>query len=132
MDLSKYELTEKEKRLVELPHPITLKYFKDEFNEYYIAKIPMLKGCMSDGKTVKEALENIIDAKVSWICTLLEHSENIPEPKNKVEIISILPPYTENEIEEMNKSYEKMVELIKETNEKYRNVVFLNLENDKR
>jgi predicted RNase H-like HicB family nuclease len=34
---------------------------------WYIAECPALPGCMSQGKTQEEALENIKDAIVSWI-----------------------------------------------------------------
>ncbi len=36
---------------------------------YYIAECPFLEGCISQGKTVEEALENIKEAIELWIET---------------------------------------------------------------
>ena len=39
---------------------------KDE-TDYYVAEIPSLPGCFSQGKTAKEAKENIREAIKGWI-----------------------------------------------------------------
>ncbi|WP_456475666.1 type II toxin-antitoxin system HicB family antitoxin [Candidatus Pyrohabitans sp.] len=48
---------------------------------YYIAECPMLKGCVSQGKTPKEALDNIKEAIELW----LETYNEIVKPGNKNE-----------------------------------------------
>ena len=40
----------------------------------------MLKGCVSDGETIAEALENIKEAKEEWFKYMLENNLPIPEP----------------------------------------------------
>lgn len=34
---------------------------------YYVAEVPALPGCVSQGKTMKEAKENIKEAMTGWI-----------------------------------------------------------------
>lgn len=46
----------------------------------YLIEIPLLKGCMSDGETIAEALENIKEAKAEWFAYMLENNLSIPEP----------------------------------------------------
>ena len=44
---------------------------KDE-SGYYVAEVPALPGCLSQGKTLEEAKENIREAIVGWIKTMNE------------------------------------------------------------
>lgn len=46
----------------------------------YFADVPDLPGCMSDGETPAEALENVEDAIGSWIEAAREDGRPIPEP----------------------------------------------------
>lgn len=46
----------------------------------YLVEIPLLKGCVSDGETIEEALENIKEAKAEWLAYMLENKLPIPEP----------------------------------------------------
>ena len=46
----------------------------------YIVELPELPGCISQGETVKEALEMIEDAKRCWLASALEDGFTIPEP----------------------------------------------------
>ena len=46
----------------------------------YIAEVPTLPGCISQGKTRKEVLENIQDAIRGYIESLKKHNEPIPPP----------------------------------------------------
>ena len=52
----------------------------DDKSESYIASISELKGCMSDGKTIDEALLMIKDALTSYISAMIENGDEIPEP----------------------------------------------------
>ncbi|MFA5881264.1 MAG: type II toxin-antitoxin system HicB family antitoxin [Eubacteriales bacterium] len=52
----------------------------EEEGSGWLAEIPQLPGCMSDGETVEEAIANISDAKKCWIETALELGRVIPEP----------------------------------------------------
>ena len=46
----------------------------------YVTECPALPGCISQGKTREEALENIKDAIKGYLESLREHDEPIPLP----------------------------------------------------
>lgn len=46
----------------------------------YIVSVPELPGCMADGKTPIEAVENAEIIIQEWIEAALEDGEEIPEP----------------------------------------------------
>lgn len=47
----------------------------------FVASIPELPICMSDGETVEEAKNNLESAKVDFIYFLLEDGLPVPEPR---------------------------------------------------
>jgi antitoxin HicB len=47
----------------------------------FIAKVPELPGCMSDGETPQEALENAYDAIICWMEAAREMGRQVPPPK---------------------------------------------------
>jgi antitoxin HicB len=51
----------------------------------YLATVPDLPGCMSDGETPEEALKNVQDAIASWIEAAKEWKLDIPEPSPPLE-----------------------------------------------
>jgi antitoxin HicB len=46
----------------------------------FVATCPALPGCISQGKTRKEALTNIKDAIDGYLASLKKHDEPIPPP----------------------------------------------------
>jgi len=46
----------------------------------YLATVPDLPGCMSDGPTPEDALKNVQEAIVSWIEAAREWNQDIPTP----------------------------------------------------
>lgn len=46
----------------------------------WLARVMELQGCMSEGKTEKEALKNLGDAMRGWIEVAIEDGDLIPEP----------------------------------------------------
>lgn len=58
-------------------------YWSNEDNRY-IAEVPELAGCMADGETMAEALENIHTVMEEWIETAQIMGKDIPEPKGKL------------------------------------------------
>lgn len=58
-------------------------YWSNEDN-CFIAEVPELAGCVSDGKTYLEALQNIELIIQEWIETAHLLGRNIPEPKGKL------------------------------------------------
>jgi predicted RNase H-like HicB family nuclease len=47
----------------------------------FLATVPELPGCMSDGETRAEALANVEDAIVTWIHAARKMGRPIPEPR---------------------------------------------------
>lgn len=58
-------------------------YWSDE-DEAYIAEVPELPGCMADGKTHGEVLENITQVIKEWLETAKELGREIPKPKGRL------------------------------------------------
>ncbi|MEO7835531.1 MAG: type II toxin-antitoxin system HicB family antitoxin [Ginsengibacter sp.] len=58
-------------------------YWSNE-DDYFIAEVPELSGCKSDGKTYIEALQNVETVISEWIETAKLLGRNIPEPKGKL------------------------------------------------
>ena len=61
-----------------LSYPILLVY--DSEDDYWIARIPDLPGCTSDGSCPNEAVENVRDAQQAWIDVCLERGLEVPLP----------------------------------------------------
>jgi len=55
----------------------------------FVVECPSLPGCISQGKTRKEALENIQDAIKGYLESLKKHNEPIPSPIEE-EIVEVL------------------------------------------
>lgn len=58
-------------------------YWSEE-DQKFIVEVPELAGCMADGKTAVEALENVEIVISEWIDTAKELGREIPEPKGKL------------------------------------------------
>ena len=50
----------------------------------YVTEVPELPGCMADGATTKEALENTERVISEWIETAKETGRSVPEPKGRL------------------------------------------------
>lgn len=68
----------------ELRYEIVL-YWSDE-DEAFIAEVPELPGCISDGATYAEAVVNAEEAARAWIETAQEMGWDIPEPKGRPQL----------------------------------------------
>ena len=55
---------------------------KKEFGGGFILTLPDLPGCMSDGTTYEEAIENTRDAFRQWINSVVEEGKVIPKLKS--------------------------------------------------
>lgn len=58
-------------------------YWSEEDNAF-IAEVPELPGCLSDGKTYHEALSNAEQIIREWIETATELGRPIPEPRGRL------------------------------------------------
>ncbi|MCA0452352.1 MAG: type II toxin-antitoxin system HicB family antitoxin [Chloroflexi bacterium] len=52
----------------------------------WIAEVPSLRGCGSDGKTREEAIERVKEAIELWIEAAVDHHEEIPEDYTPISI----------------------------------------------
>ena len=57
---------------------------KDEAG-YYVAEVPALPGCLSQGKTKEEAVENVKEAIEGWLEVM--ESKCTFDPSNLVEVV---------------------------------------------
>ena len=46
----------------------------------WLAEVPERPGCMSDGDTPQQALDNVMDAIACWIEAAEEDGRNVPTP----------------------------------------------------
>lgn len=53
-------------------------------DETYLAEVPELPGCMSDGQTYQEALTNVEIIIQEWVDTAKELGRTIPKPKGRL------------------------------------------------
>jgi len=53
-------------------------------DDAFIAEVPELAGCMADGDSYKEALENVQVVIAEWIETAKLKNRQIPKPKGKL------------------------------------------------
>lgn len=53
-------------------------------DQAFIAQVPELAGCMADGETYQEALENVEGIIGEWIETAHELDRLIPAPKGRL------------------------------------------------
>lgn len=55
-----------------------------EIDQAYLAEVPELAGCMADGATYREAVENAEQIIAQWLETAKELGRDIPEPKGRL------------------------------------------------
>ena len=58
-------------------------YWSQE-DEAFLAEAPELAGCMADGKSYMEAVQNIEIVIRQWIDTAIELGREMPKPKGKL------------------------------------------------
>jgi len=68
-------------RLMNFPYKVELTPIQEKDGGGYLAAIPLLKGCQSDGTTPDEALENLREAQRAWFISARKHNDPIPVPQ---------------------------------------------------
>lgn len=63
-------------------YPFIIRELSKEDGGGVLIEFPDLPGCMSDGKTVEEAINNAVDAVQAWITVAKERDRPIPSPCN--------------------------------------------------
>ena len=61
-------------------YQITLQPLSASDGGGWLAQVPELPGCMSDGETPQQALENVMDAIACWIEAAEEDGRPVPAP----------------------------------------------------
>jgi predicted RNase H-like HicB family nuclease len=56
---------------------------------YWVAEVPSLPGCISQGKTRDEAVENIKEAIELYLEVLKEDGQPIPEDNPQMELVTV-------------------------------------------
>lgn len=65
---------------MKLEYPVRIERLAESDGGGYLATVPDLPGCMSDGETPEEALKNVQEAIESWIEAAKEWEQEIPRP----------------------------------------------------
>lgn len=63
-------------------YPLTIRPLSEEEGGGFLVEAPDLQGCMADGETVEEALQEMYFAIDSWIKTSEEFGDPIPKPSS--------------------------------------------------
>ena len=63
-----------------LPYTTIIEPINDESGFYYVGRIMEFEGCITDGDTKEEALQNLQEAMELWIETKLGNGFEVPEP----------------------------------------------------
>ena len=58
-------------------------YWSDE-DRAYVVEVPELPGCMADGSTYEEAIDNTLLVVREWMETAKELGREIPKPKGRL------------------------------------------------
>ena len=58
-------------------------YWSEE-DDVYVVEVPELSGCMADGKTYEEAINNTLTVVREWIETANELDREVPTPKGRL------------------------------------------------
>lgn len=58
--------------------------FWSEEDQRWLVDVPELPGCMADGVTPLEALENVENVIAEWLETARELGREIPQPKGRL------------------------------------------------
>ena len=69
-----------------LEYPILVEPLPSEEGGGFIATVPDLPGCMSDGDTPEEAVSNVQDAIVTWIEAARDMGHAVPKPSRHLAV----------------------------------------------
>ena len=67
-----------------LEYPVIVQPLPPEDGGGFVATVPDLPGCMSDGETPEEALVNVQDAIAAWIEAANDMGHKVPEPSGRL------------------------------------------------
>ena len=67
-----------------LEYPVVVEPLPSEEGGGFVAIVPDLPGCMSDGATPEEALTNVQDAITTWIEAANDLGHSVPKPSRRL------------------------------------------------
>jgi len=67
-----------------LQYPIVVEPLPAEEGGGFLATVPDLPGCMSDGETPEQAVSNIQDAIAAWIEAARDLGHAVPKPSRRL------------------------------------------------
>jgi predicted RNase H-like HicB family nuclease len=70
--------------MTKLEYGVVVEPLSDEDGGGFIATVPDLPGCMSDGETPEEALANVRDAIAAWIEAAHDMGHAVPQPSRRL------------------------------------------------
>lgn len=69
-------------------YPLIVQPLSNEDGGGFVAIVPDLPGCMSDGETPEEAVANVRDAILTWIEAAQDVGHPVPPPSRHVALAS--------------------------------------------
>jgi predicted RNase H-like HicB family nuclease len=69
--------------MTRLDYPVVIEPLPAEDGGGFVATVPDLPGCMSDGETPEEALANVRDAVAAWIEEAQALGRVVPKPSRR-------------------------------------------------
>jgi antitoxin HicB len=70
--------------MTKLTYPVLIEPLGTEDSGGFLATVPDLPGCMSDGDTPEQALANVQDAIAAWIESAVELGRSVPAPSPRM------------------------------------------------
>ena len=74
--------------MIDLCYPVIIEPLPQIEGGGFVALVPDLPGCVSDGETIEEAARNVQDAIVAWIEAAQSLSRTIPAPSRHLALVS--------------------------------------------
>ena len=70
--------------MAKLEYPVLIEPLGPDDDGGFLATVPDLPGCMSDGRTAEEALVHIQDAIAAWIEAAQDMGRPVPRPSPRM------------------------------------------------
>ena len=71
-----------------LSYPVVVRPLSEDEGGGYLATVPDLPGCMSDGETPEKAIVNVRDAILCWLEMAEEMNRPVPPPSLELKLAS--------------------------------------------
>lgn len=69
-------------------YPLIVEPLSEEDGGGFVAIVPDLPGCLSDGETPEEAVANARDAILTWIEAARDLGHDVPKPSRRLPLAS--------------------------------------------